>query len=166
MKKFLLSVMILATVAFGGSGVVSAISDDLSGAISVNCASITGQLRSVRYYDRRAREYLGNRYEKLVSNFVVNLNVRLVKNNISNVRLAELQVELASAQSQFKNAYGQYATEMNELIGMDCVARPADFYEKLERVRDLRMRVRESVERTNGVLTEFRAAVVEVRDAL
>ena len=167
MKKILLSVVVIfAIVAFGGSGVANAISEDLEGAISMNCASITGQLRSVRYYDRRAREYLGNRYERLVSSFVMNLNVRLVKNNISNMKLAGLQVELVSAQSQFKSAYGQYATEMDGLIGMNCVAQPADFYAKLEKVRGLRVGVRESVERTNGILLEFRTAVVEVRSAL
>ena len=165
MRKILLSVVIFTTVVVGSGG-VGAISEELEGAVSVNCASIMGQLKNVRYYDRKAREYLGNRYERLISGMVVNLNVRLVRNNISNGRLAEVQVGLVGIHGRFKSAYGKYATEMDVLMGMDCAGQPGKFYAELEKVRGLRAAVRKEVDEMNEGLVEFRAAVEELRGVL
>ena len=163
MKRILLTVVIFTTLIGGGVG---AVSEGVVGAVSVNCASIVGQLKNVRYYDRRAREYLGNRYERLIGGYVTNLNVRLVRNNMANVELQRLQVELVAAHSSFKSEYGRYATEMDQLIGMDCVGRPEAFYKSLEGVRERRAGVRWWVERVNEGLAEYRAVVEEMRGRL
>lgn len=164
MKRILLSVLasvvIFTTV---GGGAVGAISEELAGAVSMNCVSIVGQLKNVRYYDRKAREYLGNRYEKLIGEYVTNLNVRLVRNNMTNMELQELQIELVAAHSGFKSEYAKYATELDALIGMDCVNKPGEFYASLENVRVRRAGVREWVEKVNVGLAEFRGVVIGMR---
>ena len=170
MKKIFASILCGVVVLAGLTNVVRAegeeMSDELKGAISVNCGSIVKQLQNVRYYDRRAREYLGNRYEKVLTSYVTNLNVRLVKNNISNARLQELQVALAESHAGFKNEYGKYATEMNELIGMNCVTEPEGFYVKLGQVRARRVNVRRWTEKMSEGLDKYRDEVADMRDLL
>ena len=166
MRKFLIGFLAVVLVVFGGRERVGAVSEEVTGAVSVNCARILVQLKNVRYYDRRAREYLGNRYERILSGLVTNLNVRLVKNNISNVRMQTAQVALAAAHGEFKVDYGRYAGLMDGLIDMDCVGKPEEFYKQLGVVRQRREVVHRDVENLGEWLAEYGAAVEELRGLL
>lgn len=156
--------VVIITTVFGGT--VGAVSEDVMGAVSMNCASIVGQIKNVKYYDRKAREYLGNRYERMIGGYVTNMNVRLVRNNITEVRLQELQVELVRAHGEFKTQYGRYANDLDGLIVMDCVNSPGEFYTKLVQIRSERAKVRERVEVINSGLSEYRDKVVSMKEWL
>jgi len=166
MKKIVLPVLVFVAVALGVAGTAGALDVTKEAAVSMNCSSIVGQLENVRYYDRRAREYLGNRYERMISGYVVNLNVRLLKNNMADTRLQTLQAELAETHGQFKSEYGRYAIEMDRLIEMDCVAQPGDFYAQLATVREGRATVRGLIEELNTGLARYGDIVTEIKEQL
>lgn len=121
-------------------------------AIVDNCNAIKEDLKSVQKNDSKARLYLGGRYETLLNKYVKALNVKLVKNNDSNINLLENQNQLVQAKSQFVDDFIAYQKELEDLIAMDCKNSPKNFYEKLETVRSVRAKVRADVANTNAFL--------------
>lgn len=114
-------------------------------AIKDHCETIRENLRVVQREDSRARVYLGRYYEIILTKFMTPLNVRLVENNLSDSALIENQSSFAAVRGKFVNDFVNYQKGLEELVGMDCKAEPAKFYEKLTRVRTKRRAVAEEV---------------------
>ena len=117
---------------------VSAISGRQISTISKNCNTIKQTLQTVRVTDARARTYLGSYYEKIYSNFIVPLNLRLTRNNQPNTELTASQVSFSNQRTDFIEDYIIYQRSLEELINFDCAAHPSDFYGQLKIVRDKR----------------------------
>ena len=116
MKKlacFFATVLALAPI---NSAFAEDINEIQKGLISTNCGSIKMQLEKVQKEDAKNRVHLGAQYETILSNLMINLNLRLVKNNRPNAALAEQQTKFTTRRDRFKNDYVKYSQELDKLI--------------------------------------------------
>jgi hypothetical protein len=159
----LIGVMAIVVMPVVNAG---AISEAQAGRISMNCGSIRIQLGALQKTDSRMRVYLGSKYEIILSNFVINLNLRLVRNNLATEDLTGLQTTFSNERERFKSDFTSYARSLEDLLDVDCQKEPVQFYEKLEEVRVWREDVQASYNRMNEVLEWHRAAVVGLKESL
>lgn len=132
---------------------VGAITDEQSAAIKDHCETIRENLKRVQKEDSRVRVYLGGYYETILSKFIVPLNVRLVENNLSSAGLVENQNKFAAVKADFADDFVKYQKELEELVGMDCKEKPADFYDKLTAVRQRRQVMVKDVQRMRSLIS-------------
>lgn len=134
--------------------------------ITDHCESIKESLKVVQRNDARARVYLGGKYETILNKYVTPLNVRLVENSLSTTSLIESQNTLASGKAKFANDYVEYQQKLEDLVAMDCKNNPAEFYEKLEGVRQKRKKVEQDVQKMKSALTEYVDLVGKMKEKL
>ena len=119
---------------------VSALSETQEATIVKKCDSIQEKLKLVQKKDARVRVYLGALYEKILTKYIVPLNVRLVENSVTNVSLIENQNSFAEAR--------------------------IDFYQKLEQVRTKREKMTKDVAELSELLTKQKSLVSELKGSL
>ena len=155
-------------IAFAPINSVSAttINDDQKGLISTNCASIKMQLEKVQKADAKNRVHLGAQYETILTNLMMNLNLRLVKNNLADATIAAQQTTFRSERNRFKDDYIGYSQELDKLIDMDCRDDQQKFYDQLELVRYKREDVNKSIQRMNEILEKHYSAILNFRKGL
>ena len=144
----------------------AALSDEQSGAISQNCASIRNALKTLQKNDSRLRVLLGTTYQNILSNYISPLNVRLARNNTPSAVLSDSQVNLVSLRDSFSQKFIKYSQDLEELIAADCKNNPEDFYAKLERARASRAELSANVKTISDALTEHAHAVEALRSSL
>lgn len=142
------------------------ISDAQKQAIKEHCDAIRDDLRNVQKTDSRARVYLGSYYEKILTKFVVPLNVRLVENGLSNAELVENQNGLTEARKLFVDDFINYQQELEELVGMDCKTEPEKYYEQLEKVRSRRKTVEQDTLKIRNLISKHLKLAGELRSKL
>ncbi len=140
--------------------------EDQLGYISDNCASIKLQLQRVQRADAKSRVHLGVQYETISSNLMLNLNLRLVKNNLANAELAGQQTAFFSERERFKNDFIGYSQQFEKLLQIDCREKPKKFYDQLTTVRQKRADIQQSIYRLNGLIDEHRATVEALKESL
>ena len=145
---------------------VKALSEEQEGLISTNCSSIKLQLKRIQKDDAKNRVHLGAQYESILTNLMMNLNLRLVKNNMANAEIAEQQTQFTSARDQFKKDYVEYSRELEELINIDCKNEPQKFYKKLQKTRDQRSDVDSDIVRLNEIIEQHHESIVKLREEL
>lgn len=145
---------------------VSAFSEAQKTAISGNCVSIKESLKTTQRVDTRARVYLGGKFEAVLTRFITPLNVKLVENNVSSLKLLENQSEFATAKASFSNDFVKYQQALEELVNMDCKAEPEAFYEKLLLTRKRRELVKEDTIKLKELLRVNVDLVTELRRGL
>lgn len=140
------------------------LTEEQTAAISQNCSVMQQSLRQLQKVDSRTRTYLGTTYESILNKFIIPLNLRLVKNNLpTNV---QLQAEFIAGQTKFKNTYTDYMRELEGLIATECHARPDEFYQKLETVRERRGQLKESVDHLSQLANDQYQSVLDLRKSL
>gem|GEM_PF-1680087 len=137
-----------------------------SGAVSQNCASIKVRLQRIQKDDARNRVHLGAQYESIASKLMLNLNLRLVKNNLASADIAEQQTTFVSEQKRFKDDYIGYSQELENLLKINCKTQPEAFYYQLEIVRAKREDIDLSMKRLREIITKHRTAVVTLKESL
>lgn len=152
-----------STVATGGYVEPT---EEQIGAISQNCASIKLQLQKVQKNDAKNRVHLGAQYEMISTKLMLNLNLRLVRENLADSELSSQQTSFASERERFKNDYIGYSQELETLIGMNCRSEPEQFYRQLEITRTKRAAVEQSVWRLNEILTTHRQSVLGLKERI
>lgn len=145
---------------------VSVRADEKQAAISDNCGTIKENLKKVQKQDARTRVYLGGYYEKILSKFMIPLNVRLVENNLANAKLTENQNNFADAKILFMNDYVDYQQGLEELVMMDCKNESESFYKKLMKVREEREVVNRDVATMRKIISEHMKLVKELKGKL
>lgn len=145
---------------------VSVRAEEKQAAISDNCETIKENLRKVQKQDARTRVYLGGYYEKILSKFMIPLNVRLVENNLANAKLTENQNNFADAKILFMNDYVDYQQGLEELVTINCKNEPEDFYKKLTKVREKREVVNRDVSTMRNLISEHVKLVKELKEKL
>ena len=166
MKKLAFAIAVVSVAASICPLPTFAISEELKGSISTNCSSIKFRLEKVQKDDSRNRVHLGAQYESIATNLMMNLNLRLVKNNLANAKLAEQQTTFISERNRFKNDFIGYSQELDALIDMDCRNEPEKFYEQLQLVRTKRADVEKSIKRMDEILTKHRESILDFRKGL
>ena len=152
MRRFLVvfAILVVSLIALP----VSAIAKNQEEAISDHCESIRNSLKTIQKNDAKARVHLGGRYETILSRFLVPLNVRLVENNLPSADLVENQNDFADTKVVFTNDYIEYQQNLEELVAMDCKNQPAEFYEKLVKVRQKRKTMEQDVMKMRTLITK------------
>ena len=135
MKKNYFFVIVFFSLIFFTTS-VSAISEIQQKTISKNCKRIRETLKGVQRSDTSARtDYLPSIYDEMLSNFIIPLNSRLLKNDQTNERLTKNQEDFAKLYSEFKTDFVTYGRSMEKLLGINCEENPKEFYSQLEIVR-------------------------------
>lgn len=142
------------------------ISEKKEESISAKCSSIKTTLKALQKQDSRMRVYLGSKYEIVLSNFITNLNVRLIRNNIDSEESVGLQATFSSERERFKADFTGYSQSLESLIGMDCENDPNGFYDQLIEVREKRSDIQASYSRLNEVLDWHKKSVLELKEDL
>ena len=136
------------------------------GRISGNCSSIKLQLQRVQRADAKSRVHLGAQYETISTNLMLNLNLRLVKNNVANAELADQQTRFFSERERFKNDFIGYSQELEKLIQINCKEHPQEFYDQLILTRQKRSDVQQSIYRLQELIDYHRNSVETLRSLL
>ena len=142
------------------------LTEEQIGNISTNCASIKLRLKQVQKNDARSRDYLGKQFETVSSSLMMNLNLRLVKNNVPNANVSSQQKDFAAERAAFNSDYIAYSQALEELIAINCKDEPQHFYDQLETVRSRRETVANHVKRLNEMTAEHRKTILDMRDSL
>lgn len=166
MKKtaFAVAIVLVATAVNPISA--RALSDEQKGLISTNCSSIKLQLKRLQKDDARKRVHLGAQYESISTNLMMNLNLRLVKNNMANAEIAEQQTTFISERERFKKDYIGYSQELEKLIDIDCKSDPQKFYTQLQKTRRKREDIDASIKRLDEILGKHRQSLLDLKEGL
>ena len=133
------------------------ITDDQKTAIISHCTAIKDNLKLVQKDDSHARVYLGGYYEKIISKYVVPLNLRLVENSLSTPELVENQNHLTKAKATFVSDFIDYQRDLETLINIDCASEPENFYTQLVKVRAKRNTVASDIDKTRQLVSHTTA---------
>lgn len=166
MKKFALIVAIILVASAVNPVSAKTLGEEQKGLISTNCSSLKLQLKRIQKDDARNRVHLGAQYESISTNLMMNLNLRLVKNNMASAKIAEQQTTFMSERDRFKNDYIGYSQELENLINIDCKSEPDKFYTQLKKTRTKREDVDKSVKRLNEILGRHRQSIRNLREEL
>ena len=166
MKKSAIVVAIVLVATAVNPVSAETLSDEKAGIISTNCASLKLQLNRIQKEDAKNRVHLGAQYESIATNLMMNLNLRLVKNNRANADIAAQQTTFISERDRFKNDFIGYSQELEALINIDCKAEPQKFYDQLENTRAKRSDVDASIRRLNEILDHHRDSLNKLREEL
>ena len=105
MRKTALVLAILLVATAVNPVSAKTLGEEQKGLISTNCSSIQFQLKKLQKDDSKNRVHLGAQYETISTNLMMNLNLRLVKNNLASAAIAEQQTKFMSERDRFKNDF-------------------------------------------------------------
>lgn len=142
------------------------LNDTERGNLSTGCASIQASLKNLQKSDSKTRVLLGTSYQTLLTNYISPLNIRLIKNNLPDSTLTEIQSDILSSRNNFTNLFVTYSQHLESLIAMDCKNQPDDFYLELESVRFLRNKLESSVANVNNAITVHLKATDQLKTTL
>ncbi len=165
-KKGLIIFCAVLTAAMPTNLFAVELTEEQIGNISSNCSSIKLQLQNVQRIDAKSRVHLGAQFEAIANSLMMNLNLRLVKNNKASGEIAAQQAEFSSVRERFKRDYIEYQKELESLIGVNCKDEPYRFYEQLEHVRGRRDDMEWSIDRLREIADEHRESVQSLREEL
>lgn len=166
MRKTVAILAVIIALAPVNSVSAKTISEEQKGVISANCSSIKFRLQKVQKDGPKSRVHLGAQYEALSTGLMMNLNLRLVKNDLANADIASQQSDFAAEREQFKQNFISYSQGLDDLLNIDCRAEPQKFYDKLEKVREKRGMINESISRINKIIKTHRESIVQLKEAL
>lgn len=136
------------------------------GAISQNCATIKQSLRALQRADARTRSYLGSAYERVLSDFITPMDLRLINVNQPNATLTTIHSDIIEARQNFVRDYTIYSQKLEELITHDCQNDPQNFYHTLTDTRGKRSDLEKSTETIRRLLSDHLAAVKKLQNNL
>lgn len=145
---------------------ISALEESELNNISQNCTTIKQSLTQLQRADSRTRAYLGSSYEQISNTFIVPLNARLVKNDIVNTELLEIQANFSETQAKFRSAYTDYMREFESLLSIDCARDPQNFYNRLKVVRERRATLRKTTDALSALAKQQLSAATKLKEQL
>ena len=123
-----------------------------------NCGRIKNHFKSVQKNDSRAREYLGKKYERALSHFIIPLNLSFVKRNVPAADFVQLQGEISAKREEFNRGFIEYSQDLEGLIFVDCT-NGESFLKKLDETRLKRKKLAETVDTMQKLLKKHADAV-------
>lgn len=140
--------------------------DNQIGAISQNCATIKQSLRALQRADARTRSYLGSAYERVLSDFITPMDLRLINVNQPNATLTTIHSDIIEARQNFVRDYTIYSQKLEELITHDCQNDPQNFYHTLTDTRAKRSALEKSTEKIRRLFSDHLTAVKKLQNSL
>lgn len=167
-KLFIFGLIVILSLSFIPltTSADSIVSNEKIENIEADCDSIKTTLKRIQNADRNTRVSIGRSFQSILTDFITPLNVRLVKNNAFNSELADIQNNYANAREDFNRDYISYSQEFETLLSINCKEEPEHFYDQLEKTREKRNVVSESVKRLQSIVDEHVKAVETLRDNL
>ena len=169
MKRRFLAVPIVLALVFSSTSLFAAetiLTDEQTDNIIDNCTSIRDSLKRLQKEDSRTRVYLGQIYQHVISDYITPLNVRLVKNNLTNSALMDIQSSFTETREAFNRSFISYSQKLEKLVAINCKEKPEEFYEKLEDVREARKEVNDLATELQEIIRDHRSAVNSVMKSL
>ncbi len=169
MNKIVSRAVISGIILLENLGVVNssfAIDDTQKGAIAQNCGTIQQNLRNLQRVDSKTRTYLGSVYESVANDFLIPLNLRLVRNNQPEAILSNIQSDFTGEQLRFKSLYTEYMREMEALLATSCQSEPEKFYDQLQKTREKRQDLQKSTNILLNLTKEQVKTVKKIREEL
>lgn len=133
----------------------SELSDTELAAVSTNCRAIQSTLNRIHANDGVSRVNLGRNYDAIATKLMGPLSSRLALNRIDSTALVSTYASFESAAKIFSARYSDYEPELMRAIQIDCVSRPAEFYDLVASAREKRKLVAESVRTLSRLLTDY-----------
>lgn len=131
-----------------------------------HCDTIRASLKATQRSDSHARTYLGSLYETFLNQFLTPLNVRLLKNNISNPELTEIQADLVETRNAFNSSFISYSKSLEDLINTDCINSPKVFYSKLQSTRKERAIVDSYTKKISNLISSHEKIIIKMEQSL
>lgn len=146
---------------------VFAVSETQSKYIAKNCKRIRETLKGIQRADTSSRtDYLPMIYDTMLSDFIIPVNTRLLKNEQENDQLTKNQEDFIKTYSNFKTDFVTYSRSMEELLAIDCENDPESFYSKLEVVRTDRGYVDLDVQKMNRLIEKQKQYINKLGESL
>lgn len=142
------------------------LTDDQKGAISTNCESLKLTLNNLQKVDSRTRSFLGGAYDKLLTNYISPLSLRMVANNQLSTSLTGIHSGILNSKEVFAAQFTSYSQSFEELLKADCKNNPEDFYKKLVSTRKKRTMLESTVTGLRSALGNHYTAVEKFRSEM
>ena len=161
-KKSYFLAAILITISFFSYS-AKAISEAQEKNIVKNCKKIRETLKSIQYADTESRTYyLPMVYDEILSNFIIPMNTRLLKNDKSDKNLIKIQEDYVETYRNFKTDFVTYSRSMEELLKINCESNPNEFYSQLEVVRIDRNYINDDIQKLDQLIKEQKDRVTDL----
>lgn len=165
------TIILTAALIFTASTIImahytQAIESEEFNSISRSCSTIKQTLSQLQHADLRTRTYLGATYEAIATNFIIPINLRLVKLNQPDPELLAIQADFTEAQAAFRTTYTTYMRDLDNLISIDCSTHPQDFYQQLEIVRAHRSELHDATTHLASLVDRQYQAVTNLMEKL
>lgn len=133
--------------------------DERKSILRQNCTSIIDNLKNLQKTDSRSRVVLGKKYERAINNFIVPLNLSLIKHNSVRSELIELQASITSEREEFNKKFIEYSQNLENLILTDCQSDGENFLDRLESTKQKRVELSEKTKRISELITKHYQSV-------
>ena len=132
--------------------------------IAQGCQRQQVNLRSLQKRDTVLRINRGRLYDmsqRQTGAFIA----RLQANTVTDSTLVQLDSSFRETFLQFKDDYDQYAEYLEQAIGMDCAAKPGEFFNTLLQATEARKKVGADVAKLRDQTNQYITELVKLRDA-
>ncbi len=164
MKKAIIFMISLAILLPSTAAI--ALSGNQKNVIAGECETIRQTLQALQKTDSKTRVYLGSYYEKILSKFIIPLNARLVENSLTDITLAQVQLDFKETKDKFSSDFIIYQKTLEELVNSDCKNDPEGFYGKIVSVREKREQVFQDVMKINTLIIKHKESVKGIMETL
>lgn len=123
--------------------------------IRENCQLSKVALNRVHTNDVVLRVNLGQRYETIARRLMAPLNSRIATNSLDNVELTKTTVAFNEAYKDFTDEYRSYDLAVQDALRIECTEQPIDYYRQIEKSRDGRESVAETVEQLQTLAKQY-----------
>ena len=165
MRKIVVGVMLFVVVTAVVPAVVFA-ADELNevrlNTIRANCVAAQSTIQRIGRNDTTSRINRGRDYDAVLRLFYA-MNTRLSANNITEPKLAEITKSFETELQNFRSRYNTYNGNYKASVDINCVSRPADFYSSLDKTRDSRQEINNSIRKLNELIDNYRTVIAELQ---
>ena len=124
--------------------------------------NIVEKLKNLQKIDSRTRVFLGKQYEKLLTYYIMPLNIGFVKSNISATNLVDLQTQISSERESFNRMFVEYSQVLEGLITTSCDDGDG-FLDKITKVREKRQKLNGKVKEMSLMFENYATGVKEIK---
>lgn len=127
--------------------------------ISTNCVAIKSTVNQLHASDALLRVNRGQMYESMASSLMDKFNDRLSSNKLDNKAMTTVTSNYRTALTTFRTNYISYEQKISEALRIDCSSKPVEFYNTLQKARELRTIVHEDVKKLHQLIDYYRSSV-------
>lgn len=162
-----LAVLLLTSIVFASVPVKaqesSPLSDEHIARIKANCQAAQTTLHQIRANDGQVFVNRNQVYFSISDKLIARLNSRLAFNRYDTTPFAKVSNEYNIALAKFRSANKEYSEAMGDLVKINCIRQPSDFYNKTAEVRKLRGDVQASIQKLHTIIEQYRSEVASFK---